>query len=124
MASDFCVEVGNRIKKYRKERALTLKELADKVGLTAATIQKYEAGNIKKLDVKTIEIIANALSVKSEVLVGWESEYEEANRHTSVGGGDAHLVSKYRNLSNAHKKAVLHLIDDLLSAQEKNNTNI
>lgn len=80
MASDFCVEVGNRIKKYRKERALTLKELADKVGLTEATIQKYEAGNIKKLDVKTIEIIANALSVKSEVLVGWESEYEEANR--------------------------------------------
>lgn len=123
MASDFCVEVGNRIKKYRKERALTLKELADKVGLTEATIQKYEAGNIKKLDVKTMEIIADALSVKSGVLVGWDSG-KEANRHTSVGGGDGLLALKYSQLTDGHKKAVLHLIDDLLSAQEKKNTNI
>lgn len=124
MASDFCAEVGNRIKKYRKERALTLKELADKVGLTEATIQKYEAGNIKKLDIQTMETMANALSVKCGVLIGWESEIEEANRHTSNGGGEARLVSKYNQLSDGHKMAVLHLIDDLLFTQRKNNTNI
>lgn len=48
MASQFCVRVGNNIKKYRKEAGITLKELGEKIGVAEATAQKYEAGNIKK----------------------------------------------------------------------------
>ena len=34
MSTQFCTRVGNNIKKYRKEKDITLKELADKIGLT------------------------------------------------------------------------------------------
>lgn len=55
MSTQFCTRVGNNIKKYRKEKDITLKELADKIGLTEATVQKYEAGNIKKIDVEMLK---------------------------------------------------------------------
>ena len=55
MASQFCVRVGNNIKKYRKEAGITLKELGEKIGVTEATAQKYEAGNIKKIDVEMLK---------------------------------------------------------------------
>jgi len=34
---------------------LTLKELADRIGVTEATAQKYESGNIKKVDVEMLK---------------------------------------------------------------------
>lgn len=57
MASQFCVRVGNNIKKYRKEAGITLKELGEKIGVTEATAQKYEAGNIKKIDVEMRQLL-------------------------------------------------------------------
>ena len=61
MASQLCVRVGNNIKKYRKEAGITLKELGEKIGGTKATAQKYEAGNIKKIDVEMLKKISDAL---------------------------------------------------------------
>lgn len=55
MSSQFCLRVGNNIKKYRKECGFTLKELSEKIGLTEATVQKYEAGNIKKIDAEMLK---------------------------------------------------------------------
>lgn len=79
MASQFCVRVGNNIKKYRKEAGITLKELGEKIGVTEATAQKYEAGNIKKIDVEMLKKISDALGTTPEKLTGWESkaQYEE-----------------------------------------------
>lgn len=44
MASQFCVRVGNNIKKYRKEAGITLKELGEKIGVQKSAIAKYENG--------------------------------------------------------------------------------
>lgn len=50
------------IKNYRKKRGMTQKQLAQKTGLSIATIQGYEQGKYKpKID--SIKKIANALNV-------------------------------------------------------------
>lgn len=79
MASQFCVRVGNNIKKYRKEAGITLKELGEKIGVTEATAQKYEDGNIKKIDAEMLKKISDALGTTPEKLTGWElkAQYEE-----------------------------------------------
>ena len=42
--SDFTTKVGNNIRFYREKKRMTLRELGGKIGITEATVQKYEAG--------------------------------------------------------------------------------
>ena len=119
MSASFKERVGNNIKKYRKEANMTLKELADKIDLTEATVQKYEAGNIKNIDVEMLKKIADALGVRPEQITEWESkeqylEYGESKNATTT----AKLIKKYNQLTKGHQKAVLALIDSLLDCQD------
>lgn len=122
MSNQFSIRVGNNIKKYRKDNKMTLKELAEKIGLTEATVQKYEAGNIKKIDIEMLKKIADALNIKPEKLTGWESQesYTEY-RETKKGEDEALLIKMYSQLTHGHKKAVRTLIKSLLDCQEKYN---
>ncbi|WP_369379234.1 LexA family protein [Lysinibacillus fusiformis] len=67
------MNIGDRIKKARLQRGLTLIEVAEKLGKTEATIQRYESGNIKNLKNDTIEELANVLNVSPAHLMGWDT---------------------------------------------------
>ena len=121
MSSQFCVRVGNNIKKYRKEKDLTLKELADRVGLTEATVQKYEAGNIKKIDVEMLKKLSDALGVLPENLTEWEKEEYQKYREAKQGTQEAKIIKMYSQLTFGHKKAVRSLMENLLECQERYN---
>lgn len=119
MSASFNERVGNNIKKYRKEANMTLKELADKIDLTEATVQKYEAGNIKNIGVEMLKSIADALGVRPEQITEWESkEQYEKYREGKKEISDAKLLKKYSQLTRGHQKAVLSLIDSLLDCQD------
>lgn len=122
MSNQFCIRVGNNIKKYRKLQKMTLKELAERVGLTEATVQKYEAGNIRKIDVEMLKKLSDALLTEPENLTEWGSkpDYEEY-RETKSGEEEAELIKMYSQLTRGHKKAVRILTKNLLECQEKYN---
>lgn len=123
MASQFCTRVGNNIKKYRKEKGFTLKELADRVSLTEATVQKYEAGNIKKIDVEMLKKLSDALDVLPENLTEWEKEEYQKYREAKQGEQEARIVKLYSQLTQGHKKAVRSLMESLIECQEKYNSD-
>ena len=52
---------------------MTLDEVAQKVGVSRQTIQRYESGVIQNIPSDNIEKIANILGVSPGVLMGWES---------------------------------------------------
>lgn len=117
----FSDRVARNIKKYRKEKGITLKTLAENVGLTEGTIQKYEAGNIKSIDIEMLHKLAKALDVLPENLTEWEQgEYEEYRRQRK-SDEESKMLKKYNMLTNGHKKVVRMLIDNLLECQDKNN---
>lgn len=120
MTNQFCIRVGNNIRKYRKENKMTLKELAEKVGLTEATVQKYEAGNIKKIDIEMLKRLSDALETRPEKLTGWESReaYMEYRESRAVED-EMNLIKTYSQLTHGHKKAVRLLAKSLLECQEK-----
>ena len=70
------MNTGDRIKKKRLEYGLTLKELAEKIGVQEATVQRYESGNIKTIKPDTIAKIADYFAVNPAWLVGWEEAEE------------------------------------------------
>lgn len=65
---DISTHVGGRIRMYRKDRGLTLQQLADLVHKSRASISKYENGEIT-LDVETLYEIASALQVSPNQLM-------------------------------------------------------
>ena len=117
----FSDRVARNIKKYRKEKGMTLKELAEKVGITEATMQKYEAGNIKSITMDMFYKIAQSLDIPSENLSEWEDRELEEYRKQRKNDEESKLLKKYSVLSKGHKRAVRNLIDSLLECQEHNH---
>lgn len=67
-------KIGAKIKKTRKENNMTLLELANKVGLSEGTVQRYESGNISNVAISALENFAKALGTSSAYLMGWDSQ--------------------------------------------------
>ena len=72
------VKTGILIAKKRKEKQLTQKDLADKLGVSNATVSKWETGKGFP-DISLIESLASALEISVyEVLSGVEREQPES----------------------------------------------
>jgi repressor LexA len=66
--------LGERMKRIREEKNLTLEEIGQKVGLTKATLSRYESGEIGNIPLGRVQDIANMLNVSPEWLIGWSDE--------------------------------------------------
>lgn len=60
-----------RLKLRRKAMNYTLQEVADKMGVTRSTIQKYESGLIKGVETTVLERLADILECTPAYLMGW-----------------------------------------------------
>ena len=81
--SDFfkeCEEMtfAERLKQRRNELGLTQAELAKKAELTLRTIQNYEGGTRKPLNIEMVQRLAVALNTTTEYLTGTSSAVVEA----------------------------------------------
>lgn len=65
-------DLASVLKKRRKELGLTLAQIADIMGVTEATVQRWESGNIKSLRHGKIGKLAEILQVSPSSLMGWE----------------------------------------------------
>ena len=63
--------IGKRLKELRKEKGLTLEELAERIGTSKQTIHRYENGIITNIPHEKIEALATALDVTPAHLMGW-----------------------------------------------------
>ena len=62
------------IKERRIELGLTLEQVADKVGTSKQTIQRYETGIISNIPSDKIEALAVALQTTPQHIMGWDIE--------------------------------------------------
>ena len=68
------MKLADRIKYKRNELGKTLEEVGQMVGVTKATIQRYENGNIQNIPSDKIELLASALNTTPAYLMGWEDD--------------------------------------------------
>lgn len=69
-------EIGKRIREQREVEGLSLREVAEKVGVAISTIQRYESGEIRRCKLPVILSIAHALSVSPLWLIGRSEDKE------------------------------------------------
>lgn len=96
------MNVGERIREIRELRNLTLKEVAESLGKTEATVQRYESGNIN-IKNDTLAEIANILDVSPAYLMGWikdNSNIGNSNYNyfdTAVSAGEVTALEAIRS---------------------------
>lgn len=66
--------MAKRIKEIRLKRKMTLLEVANALGVSEATAQRYESGEIKNLKYDTIVALANLFNVSPAYLMGWDED--------------------------------------------------
>lgn len=65
------MEINERIKHRRKELGLSAEYIAEKLGLSPATIYRYESKEIKKFPTDVLVPLAKVLHTTPEYLMGW-----------------------------------------------------
>ena len=66
--------LANNLKKLRKEKRLTLEEIATALGTSRQTIYKYENGIISNIPTEKIELLAELFGVTPARLMGWGAD--------------------------------------------------
>lgn len=66
--------LNERIKERRLSLGLTLLDVADKLGVKEATVQRYESGDIKNIKHETIVQLSEILNCSPSYLMGWQKE--------------------------------------------------
>lgn len=61
------------LKQRRKELGLTLAQIAEKMGVSEATVQRWESGNIKSVRYDRLDKLAEILKVDPVVFMGWDT---------------------------------------------------
>lgn len=76
-------ELNIRIRQKRQECGLTLLEVAERIGVKEATVQRYESGSIKNIKHETICKLAEIFNCSPSWLMGFDipsrAEFEKAS---------------------------------------------
>lgn len=78
------MKTNELIRLRRLEKGMNMKELADRVGVSEATVSRWESGDIKSMKRGNIEKLARALDIPPTVLLDWESYDEERIRRNQL----------------------------------------
>lgn len=115
--------IGEKIKKYRKEKGLTQKELADKIGKGFSTVQKYEL-NISQPPIDVLNRIADTLDINVSKLFDIEntlnqsSEDEAQRQEMYLKELREDTINKYDSLDLFGQKAANKYINFLAKDEE------
>ena len=100
------MEVYERIKARRKELGLSADDVAEALGVSRATVYRYESADIEKLPTTIIEPLAKVLKCSIAYLMGWE---ENSNTYNSfqVSDLEKEIILKFRQLTNGERDMFL-----------------
>jgi transcriptional regulator with XRE-family HTH domain len=97
------MKTNELIKMRRLELNMTMKELAQKIGVSEGTISRWESGDIENMKRDKIAALARALEVPPAVLMDWE-EYDADRIRKNMEAKrlyDLALVADIRNVEIA-----------------------
>lgn len=117
------MSLSSVLESRRKELNLTLLEVANRVGVSESTVQRWESGNIKNLRHDRIVRLADVLEVSPSYLMGWGEESEVIPGLLPLPAGEAapdpkeaRLTDLYRQLNTDGQEKLIDYADDLVSS--------
>ena len=110
--------MAQRIKDLRKEKGLTLEQVADIVGVGKSTVRKWETGMIANMKRDKIASLAKALGTTPEYLMGWErkEKYPSEPQLTEV---EKLALELFRRIPEDKQSEALDLLRVALKMQQR-----
>lgn len=123
------MEVKDIIRNNRIELGLTMKEVADKVGVSEATVSRWESGDIENMRRDKISALAKALRIPLEVLMGWETskvekidkEIQRIECEIAKHSNDDEVLLIERMLKSKEKARIMEYIKRVLELEDMEN---
>lgn len=103
------METKELIKARRLELGLTLKELANRVGVSEATISRWESGEIKNMRMSALAALSRELQMTPNIIIGWDED--EQLRNSS--GVRAELIQKLAVLTDSQVELLNQMADKM-----------
>ncbi len=92
-------ETGKRIKARRKELKISAAVLAERLGLSKATIHRYENGDIKNIKMPVLESLSEVLMVNPSWLIG-KTDIKDARDDFDVCVAIENLLKRLKTYDN------------------------
>ena len=106
------MEIKDILKNRRLERNMSLKDVADMVGVTISTISRWESGDISNMRRDRIVSYANALAISPSIIMGWEEPPSKTEKSCfKLTESELALIKKYRQLDADGKRNIDRQID-------------
>ena len=108
------MNIKDIIKQKRLECGYTMKELAEKVGVSEATVSRWESGNLATMKHTKIMLLAKALKISPATLFD-----APASSSLSLTQQEETHIKKYRQLDADGKEEIDDLIDVKLAKLQR-----
>lgn len=122
--------LSETLSRRRKEMGLTLLQIAEAMGVSEATVQRWESGNIKTLRYAKIGRLADILQVTPAALMGWENPDTPTGKReptAQAGSGftqeQAELIRLFQAASPEIRAAALAVLRSAEAADKARDGN-
>lgn len=112
------MSIGERMRERRKSLGLSAEDVAEQLGMSPATIYRYEKGDIEKVPGDKLIPIAQILSVSPAWLMGWTDDsapFSDPFASETLSAEDEEFISLFRKLEPDARRMLLAQIRGLLS---------
>ena len=111
--------MAHRIKKLRKEKGLTLEQVAEVVGVGKSTVRKWETGMIANMRRDKIADLAKALGTTPAYLMGWNEDdtKESSPSELQLTEGEELMLELFRKIPEDKQAAALEMLRAALKMQ-------
>lgn len=101
------MDIGKRIKNRRKELGLSAEQVAERIGVSPATVYRYESSDIMNMGIDKVALIAEALYTTPAYLMGWSNEQPNLNFKQQE------LLSRFDMLNEIGQDKAVEYVTDL-----------
>lgn len=102
------MEIYERIKQRRKELGLTAEDVAERLGVSRATVYRYESAEIEKLPTQIIDPLAAVLRCDPAWLMGWKYKDPVAPAAPlPLSDLEEQIIVRFRALPDGEKNMIL-----------------
>jgi len=94
------MKINEIIKKRRKQLGLTAEDIAKKLGVSRATVYRYESEDIEKIPVSALIPLSKALKCSPNDLIGWEELDDDSETELNCVEDSIYVKIKYLREKN------------------------
>lgn len=116
--------MAQRIKNLRKEKGLTLEQVANIVGVGKSTVRKWETGMIANMRRDKIADLAKALNTTPAYLMGWDEKENLSPSKDTLTEGEKLWLELYRKTPEQSRPLLQLLIESFNNIPESSQQTV